>query len=396
MQSVRRLLIVGGIVATLFAAGGGLWLSKTQGRPLDPYRRWQSGRFYAQGLRAESAGDQAAAQSAYLAAIDYWPAAREPKIRLALRLAAQERLEEALGMAAQAGLDARVFVHDALLSEGRASALVRLACQGVRDEPRRRGSWLATLRFALPMGGAEARRVLAEELAAATWAPDARDWAEAVACASDGDGAGVWARLRQRQSAGGVDAGLTLVGLELLLQTGKEGEAWVWLNRQRGLLGDFDARWAEFRLERVREAGSEPQLARRFAGLKLTVDRWIRLARAVGEEGRGDALRELEALAAGLDEGRAAEVCATMWALWMSAGDEEEAVSWNTRYRQVTGYDLPLLVGRGLQDAEVKRRVHAVCLLAREAPLARELIQVLMQPKRAAGDGAEEAVSRGF
>lgn len=386
--------MLAGVAATLCAAGAAGWWAKTGGRPLDPYRRWQAARFYSKGLQAEAAGERDRARAAFFAALDYWPSARDPKIQLARQLAAQGRLEDALAMAARAGLDAPVFVHDALLAEGRAEALVRLACLGVREEPARRGSWLATLRFALPMGGAGARETLRRELGEEGWAPEARDWAEAVACAADADGDGVWTRLRQRQGAGGLDAALALVGLELLLQAGREGEAWVWLNRQRGMLGDFDARWAEFRLERVREAGAAPRLARRFAGLTWTVDRWIRLARAVGEEGDVEALHELETLAAGLGEERVAEVSATMWALWMAAGGEAEAVSWNTRYRRATGWDLPLLAGRGLQHADAERRVRAVCLLAREAPLARELIQVLMQPRKAGREGVGRPGSR--
>ena len=353
-------------------------------RPWARYRAWRAERFHAEATQALNRGDLELARVGFESALGLRPEGSGTRVQLA-RIAVEEgRYPEAAALAASAGMDPTGFIHDALLRSGRFEELLRFSLRRMEAEPARRGAWFYSLLLAGSRLDAARREAVRRETRPEPVAggAGARWLAEAAFASLDRDAAGLAASLgRLEGDAGGMDAGDVLAGLELWLGSGDATAAWVWLNRHRARLGDFDARLAELRVEQAKGSGLAPSLLRSFAGKNLNERRWSRLIAAVAEAGDAQAALELAHLAEPARGILPASVCASLWAVLMARGQESAAETWDAAYRRSGRDGLPLLAGRALASSDDEARARAVRLLAEEAALPRELMQVFLRPR---------------
>lgn len=351
-------------------------------RPQNVYRQWHYDRLFEAGLAAEKRGEIEVARVSFLAAADSWPGALAPHFQVVRMLTEKGRLDEAMEAARGAGLDGPALVHDVLLLGGRFEELLRHSMRLLGRESGREGVWLASSRLAALMLEPRALDAVRSEPSPELDAAMARGSLDALLAAAATRKGEVGAALARRERAGPLGPAEVMSGLDAWLDAGDPGEAFVWLNRHRGSLGDFDALLADFRIEQARASVFAPGMLEAFGRLPLSEGRWVRLAAAVLEGGLSEgALLRLEQVAkrAGLEDSPA--VCVALWSFAATKGRTAEAGAWEASYRKSGGVAVPAVLVRGLDDEDREKRARAVLLLSKETPFPRELLHgVLKRP----------------
>lgn len=371
----------GSLAAVVLAGAALIAFQATPGvparlRPYTGYKHWRAQGFLTQAVQAHERGELNEARLALDSALTLNPSLTPARIQLA-RLAVDEgRFADAARQAATVGMDGTGFVHDMLFYSGRFDELLVYCARQIAGANGREGVWLQSALMVSPLVSAETRGQILR-------APDGANQPAslllaAILLTADRRHADAAAKLAERAALPGLDAAETLLGVELLMQSGDPTRAWVWLHRHRERLTDFDARCGDYRIESARD----PLLARRilnsFPQLPLTDARWVRLTALVAARGGPDAARRVCQLLADSHPQPSAPLAVSAWALLLLNHQNTEAQTWEKAYHRAGGGDLPVLAGRKLADADPKSRSQAVRLLSSSAPLPREMISALL------------------
>jgi tetratricopeptide (TPR) repeat protein len=362
------LLILGFAAAQLAPGVPAEW------RPVARYRLWQAERLFASGMEAERKGDWATAKVAYLSCLEARPDAPVPRWRIGRRLVLEGDFDGAIAMISPVTADPAAFVHDGLLSAEKHVLLARFAVIGLGREPARRGVWLATLRVALALGRDNEREALEAELNHGRENMPARDagWLSALWDEVSGRFDRMEAELRGIEAGGAMDASEVLMGVELLLRSGRDADAWVWAQRHRARLGAFDRWFVDWRISLRRDPLEAVGLLRELATAQLDAGRWHRLAAAIFAEKRVEVAEAFEKLSR--EKSPPASVCVSIWVLLLGLDREEAAQEWAELYQLGAGRPLPILHGRALAGGDREAQWRAALLLAAEAQLPREMV----------------------
>jgi hypothetical protein len=358
-------------------------LQATPGVPasLRPYTRYKHSRattFLTQAVQAHQRGDRNQARLAVTSALAMNPGLIPARIELARLDVDENRFDEAVQQAATARMDGTGFVHDLLFYSGRFDDLLAYcAKQVMTGSDGRNGVWLQSALMVAPLTSVKTHADIVQRLPACP-RPSAR-LMEAIFLATDQNGEKVASKLAERSALPGLDASETLLGVELLMQCGDPARAWVWLQRHRGHLTDFDARCADYRVESARDPSLALRILESFPQLSLTEARWVRLMAMVATTGDTAAAKRVTQLFAEARPHPSAPLAASAWSLLLLNHMESESTSWEKAYRQAGGSELPVIAGRKLAEPDPKTRSQAVRLLASSTPLPREMIAALLR-----------------
>lgn len=378
------LLHPAGALAGLFLLGlfalAGLELLPYTPDPYRPYKRFKSWRvegFVADAKRAESAGNLDGAMLSVQSALALDPVHPNARLYLAHLSVRAGRLNEAAGQAALAGADGPRFVHDLLFSSARFDELLVYASKhAIVADDDQAGVWLQSALMTSRLASSAARSSLLARLSEES-VPRARTL-EAFLMGADGRASAAESALAARANLGEPSSSEILLGVSTLLRAGDARAAWIWLQRHRSSLSDFDAFCADFLVESARE----PEIARaRLASitrLRMTPSRWLRLAAVVTASGDPTSASEFCRLLHRSDESKSASLTVSAWAMLLLHNRTSEAAEWETAYRRTGGDTLPLLAGRQLVATDLVARANAVRLLAATTPLPREMIAALL------------------
>lgn len=358
-------------------------LQITPGVPakLRPYTRYKHSRaetFLAQAVQAHQRGDLKEARLAIESSLGMNPGFALARIESARLLVDENRLDDAAAQAALIGRDGTGFVHDALFYNGRFDDLLAYCAQQVTTgSDAREGVWLQSALMLAPLTADKTRADIARTLTSSP-RPGAR-LLEAIFLSVDKQADAVAAKLSERASLPGFDAAGTLLGVELLMQCDDPARAWVWLQRHRPHLTDFDARCGDYRIESARDPSLALRILESFPQLPMTDARWVRLTALVASRGGPDAALHVCQLLADSRPRPSTTLAVSAWALLLLNHQDAEAQTWEQNYRRAGGAELPVLAGRKLADADPKSRSQAVRLLSSTAPLPREMISALLR-----------------
>jgi len=372
----------GSLFALLLVIAGLCLLQITPGVPekLRPYSRYKHSRaetFLGQAVDAHLRGDLHAARLAIDSSLGMNPGFVLARIELARLLVDENRFDDAAAQAASIGRDGTGFVHDALFYSGRFDDLLAYCAKQVAaGSDGRDGVWLQSALMLAPLTSEKNRADLAKMLAT-TARPGARLF-EAILLAEGKQSEAAAAKLSERAALSDLDAASTLLGVELLMQCDDPARAWVWLQRHRPRLTDFDARCGDYRIESVRDPSLAQRILESFPQLPMTDARWIRLTALVASRGGPDAALRVCQLLADSHPRPSVTISVSAWALLLLNRQDTEAQAWEKNYHRAGGAELPVLAGRKLADTDPKTRSQAVRLLSSSAPLPREMISALL------------------
>lgn len=345
-------------------------------RPYTGYKHWRAQGFLTQAVQARERGEITTARLALDSALALNPALSPARIQLA-RLAVEEgRFADAARQAAFVGMDGAGFVHDMLFYSGRFDELLVYCSRQITGSLGRDGVWLQSALMVSPLASTETRGQILRSLDGAN--RPASLMLAAILLTANQHPAEAAAKLTERANQPDLDAAEVLLGVELFMQAGDPARAWVWLQRHRERLTDFDARCGDYRIESTRD----PRLARRivdsFQQLQMTDARWVRLIALVAACGGPDTARRLCQLLGDTHAQPSTALAVSAWALLLLNHQNIEAQTWEKYYRRAGGGDLPVLAGRKLAETDPKVRSQAVRLLSSTTPLPREMISALL------------------
>ena len=345
-------------------------------RPYTRYKDLRSISFLNEAVQAHERGNLNEARLALSSALALKPNLIPARIQLAHLEVDQNHFAEASRHAASIGMDGTGFVHDMLFYSGRFDELLAYCAQQTIGPDARKSVWLQSALMIAPLAKAETRSKINESLVAANQPESVL--LKAILLTSEKRHQEASAKLTEREALPAFGSAETLLGIELIMQAGDPARAWVWLQRHRGLLSDFDSRCSDYRIESVRD----PVLARRilqsFPQLPMSDSRWIRLTALVAERGDSDAAILVCQQLATSQPRPSAALSVSAWALLQLYGQDKEASAWERNYQRESVTELPVLAGRNLMNADLKTRSQAVRLLSSSTPLPREMISALL------------------
>lgn len=345
-------------------------------QPLTRYKQWRAESFLVAAMEARERGDLNAAQLGLSSALTLNPRLTAARIQLARLLVETDRLFEGAAEAGKAGMNGPNFVHDMLLYSGRFDALLAFSARQVDLDREHEGVWLQSALMVSRLASAETRAHVRRSLPAQS-SPGGL-MLDAILLAADARLDETEAQLEARTQLSELNPAETLLGVELFVQADAPQRAWVWLNRHRGRLSDFDARCADYRVESARDPRLALHILESIPALPLTDARWVRLAAAVTAGGNSDAATAFCRLLATARPHPEAPLAVSAWALLLLHGNDNAAGDWENHYRRTGAEGLPVLVGRRLDDPERTTRSQAVRLLSSTTPLPREMIAALL------------------
>lgn len=349
----------------------------SQFRPYTRYKHSRAESFLSRAVQAHESGDLHGARLAIDSSLAMNPRFVRARIEAARLSVDENHLDEAAMQATLIGMDGTGFVHDALFYNGRFDDLLAYCAKQVTTgSDTREGVWLQSALMLAPLTADKTRADIARTLISCP-RPGAR-LLEAIFLSVDKQADAVAAKLSERASLPGFDAAGTLLGVELLMQCDDPARAWVWLQRHRPNLTDFDARCGDYRIESARDPSLALRILESFPQLPMTDARWVRLTALVASRGGPDAALRVCQLLADSHPRPSTTLSVSAWALLLLNHQNSEAQTWEQNYRRAGGAELPVLAGRKLADTDPKSRSQAVRLLSSSAPLPREMISALL------------------
>lgn len=345
-------------------------------RPYTHYKHWRADGFVVQAAQAQERGELDVAHLALSSALTLNPKLSSAHIQLARLQVTEGRFADAARQAELIGMDGPGFVHDMLFYTGRFNELLAYCAIRATHSSNRQAVWLQSALMIAPLAAPETRAQVVQSLIGSNLA-SAR-LLEAILLATDKRGEEAAGKLTERAKLPGLDAAETLLGVELLMQAGDPARAWVWLQRHRELLTDFDARCGDYRIESSRDPVLARSILKSFTQLSMNESRWVRLGSVVAISGDSDAANLFCQLLADSHPHPSAALSASAWALLLLHARNNEALTWERNYRRAGGTELPVLAGRKLSEADHKARSQAVRLLSSSSPLPREMISALL------------------
>lgn len=344
-------------------------------RPYARYKHARAGKFVEQARLARQEGDDRRARLALESALVLEPQLRTARIELIKLLVDERRFDEAAASAGALGMDGPGFVHDLLFYTARHDDLLLYSARQSLSAPQG-GVWLQSTLLACQLASSRARDTLAGAVADLKQPQAAL--VRAILSATHGEATSADAHLQARVAMGKLPPEEIALGVEILIQAGDPALAWVWLQRHRHLMNEFDALWAEYLIASVRDPVWAGTLLENFRSIKMNDTRWARLLAATVASGSSrDAGRAVGLLNEALPR-PSATLAVAAWALLMRYKHEQDATRWNDIYRRTAGIGAPTLAGRQLSDPDRLARANAVRLIAASTPLPREMIAALL------------------
>lgn len=344
-------------------------------RPYSRYKQWRAKAFFDDAIRAREAGDLQRSRLALSSALTLVPRYEAARIEFARSLVTEGRFAEAARQAELIGMQGPRFVHDMLFYTGDFDALLSY-CMGKAAGNRDPGVWLNSALMIAHLASGSTRDKILRSLEEKPVAESGCMRAIVHAVAKDVPSTAQ--ALRTVFAARDLTPSEAFLGIEILMQAGSADEAWLWTQRVRSRLSDFDARCAEYRIEATRN----PQLARHlfgaFQATEMNETRWARLAGTVALAGGADDADLYARLLASSGTNPPPSLAVSTWALLLLHNREAAAADWDRAFRRHGGSPLPLLAGRGLASSDPAARVHAIRFLAEHTPLPREMIAGLL------------------
>ncbi len=345
-------------------------------RPFGRYKHWRAQGFFKNAALAHERGDLNLARLSLSSALELNPALSPARLHLARLHVEENRFADAAEQARLAGMDGGVFVHDMLFYSGRFDELFVHCAHRLLSATDNSGVWLQSALMIAPLTAKSARAHVADLLNASSHASAL--FLKGVFFAIDQNPAALADTLAQRTTRAVLNPAEVLLGLELFMRAGDPAQAWVWLQRHRSQLTEFDARCADYRVESSRD----PQLARgileSIPRLPMNESRWLKLTAIVAASGDTRAATTAATLLSNHLPAPSPSVSVSAWALLLACGKEDEALAWEKAFQRTGAAGLPLLVGRALAQSDRQTRSQAVRLLSSSAPLPREMISALL------------------
>jgi hypothetical protein len=370
LRGPALLVILGAAVLVLLERVPGV---PTRLRPYTCYKHWRADGFLTQA--AQKHDDFNAAYLALNSALALNPDLKPARFHLAHLLAERGRFAEAAQEAEKIGMNGPIFVHDLLFYSGRFDELLAFCAKQAVAPGSRHGVWLQSALMVAPLTKTETCNQVSATLSEAK-NPGAL-LIKAILQLVDNRRSDVARSLEKRANLPGLDGSETLLGVELLIRSGNLPEAWVWLQRHRALLNDFDARCADFIVESARNPSAGINIIKSFP-MPMSDARWVRLASLVTAHGDAEMATVLCQLLSDKLPHPSAALSVSAWAILLINDKNAEAQDWSKKYRQAGGIELPVLAGRKLSETDQKARSQAVRLLASLTPLPREMISALL------------------
>lgn len=345
-------------------------------KPFTCYKHWRADGFLTKAMQAREQGDLKSANLGLRSALALNPTLRSARIQLARLLVEGGEFTGGIQQAELAGLDGAQFGHDTLLYAGSFDGLLPYCAWLMNADRSREGVWLQSAFMISRLTSLAVRERVHRSLPAK---PNAASlMLDAVLLSADGRMDDAIARLAERERISPLTAADTLLGLELFMHAGDPSRAWIWFNRHRAGLSEFDAPCGAFRIASARDHTLALGILKSFGNGSLSDTRWVRLAAAVTEGGDEEMADVFCRMLANERPQAQAPLAVSAWALLMLQGHEEKAAAWDTLYRRACGQTLPILIGRKLKASDHAERTNAIRLLCAMTPLPREMTAALL------------------